>query len=134
MDTFMNFNEIVLAIDYGTKRVGLATAHTSLAEPLDIIPNDQTLVARLLQLIEEESITRIVIGLSENQMAEETKVFGQHLAQATAVPIEYWDETLSSNTVHQKMLEGSAKKSRRQQPIDHLAAAEFLQEWLDVHA
>lgn len=120
-----------LAIDYGTKRVGLAISRGSLAEPLEIVPTEDA-VEHIQQLCHQEKVARLLLGLSENVMAEKTKVFAEQLQRELLLPITFVDETLSSHTVHQKVLESGMSRSERAQPIDHLAAAEFLQEWLDA--
>jgi len=119
-----------LAIDYGTSRIGLAISRGSLAEPLRILPNDEGFFMKLEKVLAEERVERIIVGLSENTMAERTREFVKRLETHTEISVQFVDETLSSATVHKKML-FSQKRSVRQQPIDHLAAAEFLQEYLD---
>lgn len=119
----------ILAIDYGTVRIGLAVSRATLAEPLEIIANDNNVFNALKKVITEESIEKIVVGISENIMAEKTKTFVSQLKQHTDLPISFFDETLSSHSVHMKLR--SAKKSKREGHIDHYAAAEFLQEYLD---
>lgn len=119
----------VLGIDYGTTRIGLAIARGPLAEPLTIIPNDQLSIAKIQQIIEREQIEQVVLGLSENQMAEKTKTFATSLKSATHLPLEFVDETLSSYDMHHKLVD--SKRSIKQGPIDHLVAAQLLQDWLD---
>ena len=121
----------VLAIDYGTKRIGLAVSRASLAEPWKILQNQAGVIAQIQQLAEAEKCDLILLGLSENKMAEQTKKFGQRLQKATAVKLEYVDETLSSTTVRKKLATSPMKLKKKQGPIDHYAAAVFLQEWLD---
>lgn len=118
-----------LAIDYGTKRVGLAVSYASLAEPLMILDNDEQLFKNILQLIQNHHIKQIVIGLSENEMAEKTRRFALLLQEKTPLPIYFNDETLSSYQVHQFLKLHRLKE--RQGPIDHLAAAVILQNFLD---
>jgi putative transcription antitermination factor YqgF len=120
-----------LAIDYGTVRVGLAVSMASLADPLKIIPNDEKLISKILDICKENYVEIIVVGLSENVMAEKTKDFVKLLQEKTDLPIEFTDETLSSHNVHKKLQ--TAKKSKRGADIDHYAAAEFLQVWLDEY-
>jgi len=122
---------IILAIDFGTKRVGVAISRGTLAEPLQIIPHDDQLFAELLKIIECELVSEIIVGLSENHMADLTREFVDELRKHSQIPISFVDETLSSHTVHQKTLQGGMPQSQRRQPVDHLAAAEFLQEHLD---
>jgi putative Holliday junction resolvase len=123
--------ETILAIDYGTVRVGLAKSVLSLAQPLYIVGNNPDLFRKIKELCLELQITTIVVGISENQMAEKTKAFVSELEKVCAVPVVLWDETLSSHTVHQKARELGWSKGKQQRPIDHLAAAEILQDWLD---
>lgn len=118
-----------LALDYGTKRVGLAVSYASLAEPLMILDNDEQLFKNILQLIQNHHIKQIVIGLSENEMAEKTRRFALLLQEKTPLPIYFNDETLSSYQVHQFLKLHRLKE--RQGPIDHLAAAVILQNFLD---
>lgn len=123
--------ERILAIDYGTQRIGLAVSRYTLAEPLKIIGSNEKTFDKINQICEQEEIQRIVVGLSENEMAKKIEAFVEELKTHTDLPIELTDETLSSYSVHKKMK--TAKKSKRGGHIDHYAAAEFLQEWLDEH-
>ena len=119
----------VLAIDYGTVRVGLAISMYSLADPLKIIANDENLFKNIVEICDEIDADQILVGMSENEMAKKIESFVLELKKHTDLPITFMDETLSSHTVHQKLK--TAKKSKRSADIDHYAAAEFLQEWLD---
>ncbi len=127
---------IILAIDFGTQRIGLAISRGSLAEPLKIIENsthavnDPHVVAEIKKVIDEEGVMQLVIGLSENTMAEKTRQFAEELRAQIKLPLKFVDETLSSHSVHEKLQ--FAGRAKRGQPIDHYAAAEFLQEYLDL--
>lgn len=118
-----------MGIDYGTQRVGVALAEGPLAEPLVILKNDKTLIAEILKIVAEYQVQRVVVGLSENRMAELTRQFIQQLQPQLSIPIELIDETLSSYEMHLKLR--NAKQKKKQAPIDHLVAAQLLQEWLD---
>ncbi|MBT3249746.1 MAG: Holliday junction resolvase RuvX [Candidatus Pacebacteria bacterium] len=121
----------ILAIDFGTKRIGLAVSRHSLAEPLKIIDNNELMFEKLKQVLEREEIDLILVGMSENEMAKKIKEFTKELKKTTALPIEFADETLSSKNIHQKLATSHMKLKKRQGPIDHYAAAEFLREWMD---
>lgn len=123
----------ILAIDYGTQRIGLAVNRLTLAEPLMIVESNEFVFEKIKQVIEQEEIDLILVGISENEMAVKTKEFAQELQQIAAIPLEFTDETLSSKSVHQKLATSAMKLKKRQGPIDHYAAAEFLQEWLDTN-
>ncbi len=122
---------VYLAVDYGTKRVGLAIARAGLAEPLVILDNSPELLNQIQQIIEAEQPQQLIVGLSEQKMAELTKAFARELAAKTKLPIIFADETLSSQTVREKIK--TSKKKVRTGHIDHFSAAYFLQEWLDTH-
>lgn len=119
----------VLAIDYGTQRIGIAVSFHTLAEPLEIIKNHQGALARIVELCQQNNVEKIIVGLSENEMAKKTERFVAELKKVISVPIVFFDETLSSHAVHQKLK--TAKQSKRSGNIDHYAATEFLQEWID---
>lgn len=121
----------ILALDYGTKRIGVAVSYDFLAEPLEIVPNDEHTFSRIQQLCQDHQIEKIVIGLSARDMADETRKFAQKLEKVVTIPIEFFDESYSSQQVQQKLIDSGSRQSRRQMPIDDLAAAHFLQEYLD---
>jgi len=120
-----------LAIDFGTKRIGLAISVATLADPYKIIPHDDKTPVAIRKICAMEGVKQILMGISENEMAEKTKAFAKKLEKEVDLPIIFFDETLSSKTVHEKLATSHMKRSKRQQPIDHYAASEFLQEWLD---
>lgn len=117
-----------LAIDYGTKRIGLAVNRAILAEPLMILKNKPGLLAEIEQVIKDEQIEQIIIGLSENKMAQKTKNFAQKLQERLNVSVRFYDETLTSQEARHKLQQ--AKKSKREKPLDHYAAALILERWL----
>jgi len=121
----------VLGIDYGTVRIGLAKAVATIAEPMKIIPNDKKMYEAISKVCEDENIDLVVIGISENEMKKKTEKFAGDLEEKIPIPIVFFDETLSSHDVKQKLKSKGIKKSKRKQNIDHYAAAEILQAWLD---
>lgn len=124
---------VILAIDFGLKRIGLAISRATLAEPLATIINDKDFLPQLKEIVTSEQVEKIVVGVSENEMAEKSKEFAQQIEKELGLPVELTDETLSSKTVLYKIKHDGLKHLRSNQPIDHLAAAEFLQEYLDFH-
>lgn len=126
----INSNLKVLAIDFGTQRIGLAISFGTLADPLTIIPNDQNAITYICKVIDDYKINQILVGISENEMAKKTQEFVAYLKRMINIPIELQDETLSTATVRLKLSEANLSQKQR---VDHLAAAEFLQEWLDTH-
>ena len=138
-----------LAIDYGTKRIGTAVSFGSLAEPLKIVPNFSqpsetdivTLEAlqELQEIIQNEKIQHVVVGISENTMAQKIQDFVKILKaflndtsqKAVSQTIELFDETLSSHEVKQRLSQKGVKHNQSRDGIDHYAAAILLDEWLE---
>ncbi len=120
----------VLAIDYGTKRIGLALSHASLAVPLEVIEyqNLDEALTRIDYLCQLHKVNQLILGISEQKMAEQTQLFRNQLSKKVNIPIELVDETLSSHDVREKMKE---RGKRINGPIDHLAASLFLEDWLN---
>jgi putative transcription antitermination factor YqgF len=127
----MQNNQIptTLAIDFGTKRVGLAVSRATLADPLLTLANDDTLFEKLQEICQQEEVAQVVVGISEQKMAELTEQFVTELKRHLDLPILTADETLTSQTAESKLR--STVRGRRQAVIDHFAAAEILQAWLD---
>ncbi len=119
-----------LAIDVGTVRIGIAVSYGSLAEPLAILPVDGSEFEKILQICTQESVSQLLIGVSEATMAEYSKNFAAVLAEKTELPILFADETLSSYEATARQLDHTNPGLRRLH-IDDKAAAVFLQEWLD---
>jgi len=124
-----SFPPTTLAIDYGQKRVGLAVSFGSLAEPVGILTHDETFLPNLARVIEEYQVEQILVGLSEGVSAQKARQLGEKIAQFTHLSVVYTDETLSTKIATRKL--SQADKKIDQKSLDHFAAAEFLQEWLE---
>lgn len=115
---------MILGIDYGRSHLGLATSEGSLAKPEEtiVIKDRGSETKDIEQRAREWKVDRIVIGVSEGKMADETKVWGKKLSEMLQLPVEFVDETLSSVEA------GESKDKTR----DHSkAAAVILQRYLD---
>jgi putative Holliday junction resolvase len=129
-----------LGIDYGTKRIGLATNTASLVEPLCVIDNkidksnlivSEPALAAIEKICQEKAIEQIIVGLSEGLMAEQTKLFAQLLEAKINLPVTMIDETLSSYEVARKLKAAHFSLKKRQEPIDHYSAALILEDFLE---
>jgi len=124
----MNF----LGIDFGLKRIGLAFSDSSLATPLIVLVNHQSVVFKISRLCRKHQIEKIVIGLPEGMLKKKVKKFGQKLALASSLPVVYQDETLTSQEAIAKMIEAGKGKEKRRKFQDAAAAAIILQSYLDT--
>ncbi len=120
----------ILGIDYGTKRVGLAISDETqtLARELNIL-SPKEFWWGIKDLIESESISRIVIGLPLNMSGDAThsteaaQKFSDELqTRFPEIPLEFMDERLSSVM---------AESMGRKKDVDSLAAQIILQNYLD---
>ena len=111
-----------LGIDYGEKRIGLATSDEAgkLAFPLQVLPNDAKIFGKLQEVILKENITEIVIGEAD-LILNEVEVFEKELVQRFKM------------AVHRQKEELTTLEARRYQKdaADARAAALILQRYLD---
>lgn len=120
----------ILGIDYGGRRIGLAISEGEIARPLGVELRVKNYELRIKKICEKENISKIVIGISEGKMAGKSREFGESLQKATGIPVEYFDETLSTHEAIRKMVEAGTTRKKRKEFIDAVSAAIILQEYL----
>ena len=127
----------ILAIDYGTKRTGLAMSDPLgiTAQPLKTVPTEK-LLAELLQLHEEYELDKLIMGLplrlsgEEGPAAENIKKVKASLEKKTKLKIELVDERLSTSSMQKTLIAGDVSRAKRKLVIDKLAATYLLQGYL----
>lgn len=128
----------LLGLDLGTKTIGVAVSDSLrlTATPLETIARTKFTAdaARIVQLIAENGVAGIVLGLplnmdgSEGPRAQSTRAFARNLAAKIAVPIVFWDERLSTSAVERMMIEeADMRRDKRAAVVDKLAASYILQ-------
>jgi putative Holliday junction resolvase len=132
---------IVLALDVGSMRIGVATSDESelLATPHSIIQrrNTKSALAAVAQLIEQTQAGLVVVGLPvsfDGQLhaqAEAVQSFAEKLRRRIRVPLVYADETLSSVRAEEMLRASGMRPERIRERLDAAAAAVILQEYLD---
>ena len=131
-----------LAIDYGSKRTGLALcdANETISTPLTTIHGQPQLIEKIAELIEAENVEAVVLGLPLNMDGSEsaqTKVirkFAERLKDCLKVPVHLQDERLSSFGAEQKLAPANFTKGKMKQRLDAVAAAEILEAFLEQKA
>lgn len=123
----------ILGIDYGRKKMGLAIAVRSLAEPLCVIrySDINKLIENLKKIISEEKIEKIIVGISEGDMAEESKLFSLDLSKSLNIVVETFDETLSTYDAQKLSIESGMSRKKRHEMEDAFAATVVLQSYID---
>lgn len=129
----------ILAVDHGERRTGVAISDPLgfTAQPVELIeqPDRRLLIERVKHLVEEHHATKIVVGLplnmdgSEGPRAEAVRGFGEALARATGLSVEYFDERLTSRQA-ERILAGR-KRADKKKAGDVIAAQILLQCYLD---
>jgi len=125
----------VLAIDHGDARIGLAISDEGgmIARPLQIIKHTAKNVdaKKIAHIAQENNVEKIVIGLptdSEGKIghqANKVKRWAEALKEATTIPIEFWDESFSSE-------QAETLKRKHGEAVDDKAAAFILQNYLEA--
>jgi len=135
----------VMGLDYGERRIGVALSDPLglTAQPLATLDRTASLdadLAALAALARDHAVTRIVIGLplgldgAHGERARVTEKFARRLERASGLPVESWDERLTSVQAERALLEADLSRRRRRQVIDRAAAMLILQSWLDAHS
>ena len=128
-----------LAIDYGTKRTGLAVCDASetIASPLAVVQGQKELIQKIKQVVASEGIGAIVLGLplnmddTEGPQAKLVLAFARELGKQLEIPIHLQDERLSSFEAEQKLQDIGLSRGGKRKRLDALAAADILQTFLD---
>ena len=123
----------ILGIDYGRKKIGLAIAEASLAEPLSVIRYESLKEAleKIKGIIDSEKIDKIVLGVSEGLMAEEEKEFGLKLSGLTKTLLVFQDETLTTQEAQELSIKAGVRRKKRKLMEDAYSAALILQSYLN---
>ena len=128
----------VLAVDHGTRRIGLALSdpRRTTSTALEVVGRSQA-VNRIREIVVEYEVTEIVVGLpitlagGEGIAAQRARDLGAELAEVLDVPITFIDERFSTTTAERVMLEAGAKRGERRQARDMVAASVILRSFLD---
>lgn len=130
----------ILAIDPGGRRIGLA-----LTDPLRIIASPyRTLLVRddtdalkqLLEVIEDQEVVEIVIGLPVNTQRQDTaqtrrvREFAERLKAMVDIPVAFIDESFSSVEAERMLHQMGKKIGDDKGAVDRLAATVILEQYL----
>jgi len=133
----------ILAIDYGSKRVGLAVTDEFqlIATGLTTV-HSKDVIAFLKDYIKKEPVERIVVGDARNMdntksdSARFIEPFVVHLSrQFPDIPIDRMDERFTSKIAFQSMIDAGLNKKSRQNKalVDKISATLILQSWMEAN-
>ncbi len=131
----------VVGIDFGRVRIGIAISDPdrTIASPYENYTRrgPQRDAQRFRRLAEDERIALWVVGLPvhldgrESELSHEARDFGNWLAEATGVPVEFFDERFSTSEAHELMKDAGVTHKRRKRRLDMLAAQVMLATYLE---
>lgn len=132
----------MVGIDLGTKRIGVAVSDSGgrVATPYEVVERGRDSAAdrrRLASLVVELEAERVVVGLplsmdgSVGPAARAALEEVAHLQEVLAVPVETFDERLTTVSADRSLIQNKMKAGARRQVVDKVAAAVMLQAWLD---
>ncbi len=127
-----------LAIDYGTKRTGLAICDPSetIVSPLAVIDSRKGLPDKIITIIKAENVEAVVVGLPLNMddskgfQAQLALKFAEQLKIKVQIPVYLQDERLSSYAAEEKLAIAQYTRSKKKKRLDAVAAAEILELFL----
>lgn len=137
----------ILGLDFGTKTTGVAVSDPLgfTAQGLEIIRrtdsyNLKPTINRIAEICAEYQVEKIVLGYPKNMnntegiRCEHTVVFKKKLEDALKMPVDLWDERLTTVEAENMLIAADVSRGRRKQVIDKLAAVLILQNYLDAHS
>ena len=131
----------MLALDFGKRRIGLAVSDELgiTAQGLETLERTNTRedLRLLTQLIAEKNVQLILMGKplhmsgAESRQAEYARDFAGRLSESSGVPVEFWDERLTTVAAQRVLKESGISIQKRAQAVDRLAAVILLESYLD---
>lgn len=130
----------ILALDYGTKRIGVALSDELgwTAQPLETFER-RTLdrdIAHIAALVQSHEVARVILGLPlqldgrQGPAIEAMREFSAKLEAGLPVPLVLWDERLTTKAAEDLLIAADVSRKKRKGAVDRIAAAILLQSYL----
>ena len=133
----------LMGFDVGSRTVGIAVSDLFgwTAQGVEIIrineDESEFGLDRVKELVAQHQVTGFVLGLPKNmnntegERVEKTLAFKKRLEKELKLPVELWDERLSTVAAERSLLEADLSRAKRKKVIDKMAAMYILQGYLD---
>lgn len=131
--------KIILGVDYGDARTGLAVNAGTFAFGAGCIRCEgmKKTAQGVADAAAEKKAELIVVGNpinmngTEGPRSEKCRAFAKILAQLTGIPVELYDERLTTVTAHNILSELNVRSKKRKDSVDELSATLILQDYID---
>lgn len=130
-----------MGLDLGSRRIGVAVSDELGLTAQGVCVVERVGIrrdlARLRELVHRYDVGRVVVGLplalsgEAGKAAQEAAAFASRAGAALGVPVEMWDERLTTAAAERVLIEAGLSRARRRRSIDAVAAAYMLQGYLD---
>ncbi len=130
------------ALDLGKRRIGVAIADGQVSAAYPVGTIQRRSLKRDLEaigaLLGSRNVERIVVGLplnmdgSEGSQARDARAFARKLGEALGIPVELYDERLTSFEAEDRLKQASARHMPKKDAVDAVAAAIILEGWLQA--
>jgi putative pre-16S rRNA nuclease len=134
----------ILAIDYGSRRMGLAVSDPLgiTAQGLETLErkNRRSDFARLERVLREYQVAEIVLGNplrmsgEEGTQSRKAAEFAEELRRRFQLPVHLWDERLTSSEANRVLREAEVSLQKRTRAVDRMAATLILQSFLQARS
>ncbi len=132
---------IIMAIDYGVKKLGVAISNPerTMSVPLTIIDvrPDDSHYKSIIRLINDYNVEELIIGLPYNMdgtlgtSGNNVIKWSASIKEMLGIPVNLWDERLSTFEAHNMLAQINVKHKKRKRIVDSLAASIILQNYID---
>jgi putative Holliday junction resolvase len=131
--------ERLLGLDVGGKRIGVAVSDELglVASPVGMVRRDRNPAHEIADYARRYDARRIVVGLPvgmsgrEGHQAADVRAFVDSIEAEIGLPIEYWDERLTTTIAEKSLIARGTRREKRRDQVDEVAAAVILQGYLD---
>ncbi|MCI1882235.1 MAG: Holliday junction resolvase RuvX [Sporolactobacillus sp.] len=133
----------IMGLDFGSVTVGIAVSDPLglTAQGIETIhyveSRKDRLFARIGRLIEDYAVESLIVGLprdligTESERAAASRNFARSLHRKFALPVELWDERLTTAAAERVLIDADLSRRKRKKVIDMQAAVLILQSYLD---
>jgi putative Holliday junction resolvase len=131
----------ILALDPGTKRIGVALSDELgwTAQPLETFERTslEADLTHIKELVRRHGVREIVVGMPVQMdgrpgpAAQSAQQFLDAVQAAVGVPVVAWDERLTTKAAEQMLIEADVSRKKRKGVVDRVAAALLLKSYLE---